>query len=230
MTEARKKYSRTSKGDGSVKDNARSMSPIEENIQVGLAEALSRTVFLRDMTIVDIQKIMPHWRTGHLASLRAMKMDEFGTWKLSYAAEKLGVTPICHFVPAMARSGYDGDFAELFNILHAAGEACGKALPEIGQRTYPLAWVACESARLSCHLAIEGIRRNRHFADREAEDFTLQLVSASRLLNRITHKTIRIRSAISKLEEACDALDEFSEGQVNQAKPHISDEPHAAAR
>ena len=231
MTEfvSTEKHTNRKGGSGSVKDNTRDMPKIGEHIKNGLAEALSRTVYLKDLTISDITPILPHWRSSHLASLRALKVEEFGPQKLEYAAEKLGVEAVIHFVPPAPKDGFDGQKAPLFAALRVAADACNTALPELSELTYshPLAKVSAETARLSCLLSIEAIRRRPHFAHRECEDFTLQLVSAVNLLRRISTKSAAIRRSIEKLESAIQALDTFSE--TGASLKHKNSDGHQAA-
>ncbi|PZU78184.1 MAG: hypothetical protein DI546_04290 [Rhizobium sp.] len=199
-----------SKGDGGAVDNARYLPKSEQDLKLRMIEALARTIHLHQMKISDVNKRHRSWRNSHVAAVKGMRAHEFGTQALTYAIEQFDVTPVCHFVPPAPPSGTDGKLEPLFTSLRTAAEACDKALPEIGARTYPLAQVSCESARLACYLAIEAIRKNPHFVGREVNGFAVQLSGTIALLERAKGKSAAVNRAIQCLGKACAALEDLT--------------------
>jgi len=180
----------------------------EVDIRDGLMKAIARTVWLGNLTITDVARLMPNWRSKDLANVRAEKSSEFGVSKLAGAAEKLGVVSIPYFIPG---EGHDRLKTEphspLFKTMRSAAESLRKAIPDIGPRSYPLARSAADTTSLSLYLAIEAIRREPYFWSREVGDFALAIVSTIRLLERIKHPAASVRSATQRLTEALDDLE-----------------------
>lgn len=199
-----------SKGDGGAVDNARYLPKSEQDLKLRMLEALARTIHLHRMKISDVNKRHRSWRNSHIAAVKGMRAQEFGTQALTYAMEQFEVTSVCHFVPPAPPPGTDGKLEPLFAALRTAAEACGKALPDIGARTYPMAQVSCESARLACYLAIEAIRKNPHYAGREVDGFVAQLSGTVALLERMKSRSAAVSRAIHCLEKVCAALEDLS--------------------
>lgn len=216
-----------SKGDGGAIDNARYLPKSEHDLKIRMLEALARTIHLHQMKISDVNKRHRSWRNSHIAAVKGMRAHEFGTQALTYAMEQFEVMPICHFIPPAPPPGTDGKLEPLFGALRTAAEACGKALPEIGARTYPMAQVSCESARLACYLAIEAIRKNPHFAGREVDGFVGQLSGTIALLERMKSRSATVNRAILCLEKACAALEDLSPG-ITSTTVSAGSHAHAA--
>lgn len=183
----------------------RELPEVEQKLKMAAMEALNRTVHLRDLQIADISKVHKGWRSSHLAGIRGLRTEEFGFQSLLFACEKLDVKPVCHFIPA-ADWEFDGPLAALFKVLHSAGTACDRAAPTIGTRSYPLAAVSCQTAGLTCFLAIDAIRRSQIFSKREIPGFQAQLATAAELLKRIAKPSPALRYAIKRLDDADAAL------------------------
>ena len=65
---------------GTETRTAREETPANElALRNGLMHALARTVYLGDLTITDIAKRVPSWRSSDLANVRSEKSSEFGT-------------------------------------------------------------------------------------------------------------------------------------------------------
>ena len=118
---------------------------------------------------------------------------------------------MCHFIPADCQSRLRTEpYGGLFRALRLAGEACRKALPDIGQRTYPIAHTLANTASLTCLLLIEAIRRNPHFADREATYAIQSIEAASAALDRIKSPSVLVRAAQSRLRDVVYDLERMS--------------------
>lgn len=205
----------------------RPLPEMEQELKEQMIEAVNRTIFLRDLQTDDIAKIHKGWRSSHLASIRALRTEEFGFQALLFACEKLDVTAICHFVPS-ADTTYDGDLARLFKVLHTAGTACETAKPNVGPRSHPMASVAIQTAGLACFLAIDAIRRSQVFAKREIAEFSAHLESAIDLLRRIPQPSPHVRFAMGRLADAVKALEAYAiEDDARTSRR--STESHAAA-
>ncbi len=205
----------------------RPLPELEQKIKLSMAEALNRTVHLRDLQIADISKVHKGWRSSHLAGIRGLRTEEFGFQSLLFACEKLDVTPVCHFIPS-ADLTYDGEFGQLFKILHSAGKACETAAPNIGTRSYPLAAVSCQTAGLTCYLAIDAIRRSQVFARREVPGFCSQLRSTVEMLQRVTGAAPSVKYAIKRIGDAVQALEDYALDTDKSAISHSAGS-HAAA-